>query len=135
VLVPLHVYWRGIPAADLRYLAATAGLGLSVDAILTALGILRFPEPVTVAGAPLWLVGLWLMFPAMTASCLGWIRPYPAMAVVFGAVGGALTYYAGSRLGALELHPDMLLSMGALAIAWGILFPLILQLVPRDASA
>ncbi|MCG6537024.1 MAG: DUF2878 domain-containing protein [Syntrophales bacterium LBB04] len=49
---------------------------------------------------------------------------------IFGAVGGAGSYYSGARLGATMALPDVQ-GILLLAVGWGITTPLLLWLAKR----
>ena len=62
----------------------------------------------------------------------------PAVVAVLGAVCGPLSYAAGARLGAIELHPNALASLAGIALVWGLAMPALLVirevLCQRSAS-
>lgn len=66
----------------------------------------------------------------LTAASLRWLQPRPLLAAVLGLVGGPLAWYAGARLGALEL-PDPSLALSVLGAGWAALMPLLLWLASR----
>src|SRR6187399_1186286 len=53
--------------------------------------------------APFWIVALWALFATTFNVSLRALRGRPVIAAVLGAVGAPAAYYAGARLGALEL--------------------------------
>lgn len=70
---------------------------------------------------PIWLSGLWLMFPLTLNHSLGWLQRSRGLQFVFGFIGGGGSYIAGAKLGAATLTgPAYIL----LPISWGIWLPL-----------
>jgi hypothetical protein len=79
------------------------------------------------AMVPIWIIGLWIAFGSTLNVSLKWLRNLPIVAIMFGAIGGPLAYLGAEKLGAVKLLivPD---AMFALAIGWGILMPILLNL-------
>ncbi len=48
-------------------------------------------------------------------------------ALLAGAIGGPLAYFAGNRLGAVDM-PDTMMALVALALGWSIIMPLLMSL-------
>jgi len=67
---------------------------------------------------PVWILALWVSFASTLNLSMRWLRVYPALAVLFGALGGPLAYFAAQTLGAVLL-PQVPLSFVALGVAWG----------------
>ena len=59
------------------------------------------------------------------------VRGSVRLAALFGMVGGPLAFFGGARLGAADLHPDLWISLGALALEWALAMPLLLWLAGR----
>jgi hypothetical protein len=79
------------------------------------------------AMVPIWIIGLWIAFGSTLNVSLKWLRGSPKLAILFGAVGGPLAYLGAEKLGAVKvlIVPDAML---ALAIGWGVLMPILLNL-------
>ncbi|HCU53076.1 MAG TPA: DUF2878 domain-containing protein [Gammaproteobacteria bacterium] len=130
-IVTGHLLVASQPRAELKLLVIAAGIGLVFDSALAMLGWIAFPTGVLVAGlAPHWMVALWLLFATTLNVSLGWLKRYPLLSVLFGAVGGPLAYYGGSKLGALDFV-EMTPALIALAIGWAVITPLLVQLAKR----
>ena len=103
--------------------ASAAALGWGLDASLVGLGALAFPATAQFGSpVPAWMIALWVAFAATLSTSMAWIREKPALAVLFGAVGGPLAYEAGRRLGAVELGPN---GLAAVAAEWALATPLL----------
>lgn len=105
--------------SELLFVASSALLGYIVDSALVLTDVIVFPAHAQL-GWPttLWMVCLWVMFSMTLRYSLGWLRGRYLLAALLGALGGPLAYWAGSRLGAIELEGyGALLEIGA---AWGL---------------
>ncbi|HCH65533.1 MAG TPA: DUF2878 domain-containing protein [Deltaproteobacteria bacterium] len=122
------------PRAALRLLAV-AVIGLVTDSLLMVSGVLIFPEAVQIMpalpGPPVWMVALWVGFGTTLGGALRALRMRWLGSVLVGAVFGALGYRAGVALGAAELGAPIPWSLGCVALAWGVVLPLMLQLDAR----
>ena len=130
----LHFLLTPTRYADLLNLLAISALGSCADTFLTVLGILIFPEPLFFI--PLWLVLLWCHFALTLSHGMGWLLKLPFYAqILFGAVFGTLSYYSGAQIGTVNLHNNLLLSLTALCIAWGLLLPIYITVVKYNRRA
>ena len=59
-----------------------------------------------------------------------WMRGRWALAALMGAVGGPLSYLAGSRLGAMSFE-EPVSALLALAVIWAVAMPLLMLLSTR----
>lgn len=121
----------GHPRAELALAAAAAAAGFAFDSALALAGWVDFegavPAPLL---APVWMVALWALFATTLNVSLRWLREWPALGVLFGAVGGPVAYYAGERLGALQFA-DPLLGLTAVAVGWALATPLLVAFARR----
>lgn len=109
--------------------------GVLADSVLMRLGILGFAGG-ALGGVlcPVWMMALWAMFATLLSSSLSWMRKRYVLGTLFGAVGGPLSYFAGQRLGALNLHPPIAWSGAAVSLEWAIAMPAMLWLAARIGS-
>ncbi len=116
---------------ELVLTAIVALVGAIYETLLAQTGWMRPTTGEWVPGmAAYWLVCLWAVFATTLNVSLRWLRARPLVAAAFGAIGGPLAYYAGSRLGALELAvPELALT--SIAIGWAVLTPALLILARR----
>ncbi|OOO03426.1 MAG: hypothetical protein USCGTAYLOR_00317 [Chromatiales bacterium USCg_Taylor] len=105
---------------------AAAAMGSLWDSILVALGWFDYGSPF----APYWIVALWMVFATTLNVSLRWLKSRYLLGAMFGAVGGPLAYYAGEKLGAFT-YADPLISLGAQAVGWALLMPLMLRVAQR----
>lgn len=121
VWLPLHLHLSAVPRADL--LLALGGLlaGTALDTGYQLAGLLQFAgvtlmEPL----APLWISALWVAFLLTLNHSLRWLQGRPGLALLFGALGGPVSYWAGVRLGAAEALAAPWLLYGVIATVWGL---------------
>jgi hypothetical protein len=109
-------------------LAVTIGLfGFAVDTLQASAGLYAFTGTSVLPWlCPLWMVALWMLFATTLNSSMAWLAGRHRLAAVLGAVCGPLSYAAGARLGAIELHPDALVSLAGIAVVWGLAMPALL---------
>ena len=63
------------------------------------------------------MVGLWIAFATTLSVSMRWLVIRPTLAIVFGALGGPLAYYAGMKLGAMTLHSSDA-ALIAIGLSW-----------------
>jgi Protein of unknown function (DUF2878) len=121
---------------ELWLVALAMALGLVVDSLLLATGWLSYPSGFWLPGpwqsnlAPYWIVAMWALFATTLNLSMGWLRGRPLLAVVMGGIGGPLSYLGGEKLGGIELTSPAA-ALAALAVAWAIAMPLLMQLAAR----
>ncbi len=130
-MVALHLRWAIRPQAETRLLLLCAVSGLAFDSLLLATGWLSYPSGSWLPGlAPYWLVAMWLLFGSTLNLSMGWMRGRPIVALLLGATGGPLAYFAGQKLGAIEISQPWQAGL-ALATGWGVLMPALATVATR----
>ncbi|MDP3092722.1 MAG: DUF2878 domain-containing protein [Nitrospira sp.] len=136
-ILSLHVRMAADRLATMKVIGLVGGVGYLADSALGLAGVLEFHGD-DVGGrllAPLWLLGLWLVFATTLGSSWSWLSSRPRLAAVLGAVFGPVSYYAGVTLGALDLGASHLRSLFVVAIVWSLLLPLSFRVDRYCASA
>jgi hypothetical protein len=133
VFAILYVHLRSSPdrEAERRLIGYALLIGLVWENLVSLGGLIVYPngQPFGVL-APVWILAMWPLLAITLNISLRWLKGLPAVAALFGAIGGPLAFLAGERLGA-AVFPDPDLAMAALAIGWAILFPLLVNLSAR----
>jgi len=116
---------------ELMLMLAAGIIGFFFDTALSAAGIVTprghiLPHPLSQP----WMISLWPNFAATLNVSLEWLKGRYLLAAIFGAVGGAGSYYGGARLGATLALPDAP-GIIFLALAWGIMAPFLVWLATR----
>ena len=116
--------------AFLLLLLAGGLVGGAWDTLLSVLGLFRFDTAHHAPLLPLWMLALWLIFASTCNSSLRWLQGRALLAAALAAVAAPLSYLAGQRLGALAM-PQPALALGAQALGWALILPLLLHLARR----
>jgi Protein of unknown function (DUF2878) len=112
-------------------LALTGIVGLCWDSWLAVLGLIAYPPgPLSPPLAPVWILAMWVSFATTLNVSLRWLRGRSWLAVLVGAVLAPLAYFAGARLGALQLAQPQL-ALLAQAAGWALLLPALVALARR----
>ena len=131
VIIGFHIFRASIPANELKLIAIAILIGLAWDSILVWQGLLVYTTGMWLPFlAPYWIIVMWALFATTLNVSLRWLKGKLWYAVVFGAMGGPLAYYAGQRLGAVEFS-ETYLALGALFIGWAVFTPLLMVLSER----
>lgn len=125
VFACLHLSLTPTPARDLRLLAAAVVLGLVVDGLLGASGLLVYAaanDPRALA--PLWILALWAGFALTLTHSLAFFARRPLAAASFGLLGGPLAYAGAATVaGAVAFPSGSVPALAAVAAGWAIALP------------
>ena len=124
VLLAQHLYASADRRREVEVMAVLAVFGSAMDSVQSGLGLLSFEGATSPWICPPWIAALWLHFGSQRETMLRLAFRYPALAALFGAVGGPLAYWAGVRLGAASFHsshPEW--SVVSLALVWSLAMP------------
>ncbi|MFW9082752.1 DUF2878 domain-containing protein [Pseudomonas sp. P2757] len=125
----IHLRWIGSWAAEGRLILSVVIIGIAVDSVLRSLGVFEFTDLSPLI--PLWLMLLWALLATTLRHCLQWsARPW-WLASLLGALGGALSYYAGGRLAGVQFPYGEVPTLIGIGLLWALLFPLLHSLARR----
>ncbi|WP_319549908.1 DUF2878 domain-containing protein [Desulfogranum marinum] len=131
LLLLIHLIFSPVRGADLRMMGFLLFTGLLVDGTLHQVGFISF----TVTGFPIpfWLMVIWLGLAITPHHSLAWLKHRLLLSMFFGAMGGPVAYWAGTRLGAATFNYALLPSLLSLSLIWAILWPVVMyfSVVPR----
>ncbi|MDY0022353.1 DUF2878 domain-containing protein [Arenimonas caeni] len=132
----LTLRFGGKARADLRLLALALPLGLALDSAFAASGWLVYAEAWPWASlAPVWIWSLWVGFALTLNHSMAFLRQRPVAAVLLGAVGGPLAYWtAAGAFEAVSFGAPVAWVIGALAVGWAAVLPLLFHLDQRLAA-
>jgi hypothetical protein len=137
LLVPLaalliHLLWISRWADEGRLILSVVLLGTTVDSTLRWLGVFDFADVAPLI--PLWLMLLWALLATTLRHCLAWsARPW-WLASALGAIGGPLSYYAGSQLAGVQFPYGQWVTLVGIGLLWAMLFPMLHFMAQRLAS-
>lgn len=120
---------RGV---ELRLIVVALLLGLVLEGVWVRTGLVSYAAPWPSGEAPAWLIALWLAFALTIVPLFGYLHARPALAALFGAIGGPLAYFGAARgWHAVLLPTPAWPSLLALAAGWALALPLLATLARR----
>jgi Protein of unknown function (DUF2878) len=126
-------------SSDLRLIGSALALGMLIDGALARSGLLCYASAAPAlppAGAPLWILALWVAFALTLNHSLRWLRGRLASAALAGAIGGPLAYLAAARLsGAVSFATPAWPALTALGLGWALALALLSALARPPAQA
>lgn len=130
-IVTFHLSRANAPRYELVLILSALVVGTVWESLLVSAGLLSYDYgSFHEAMAPHWIIAMWALFATTLNVSLRWLKGRWFLAVMFGAVGGPLAYYAGHRLGAVDMA-DPAAALTALAIGWAVLMPGLMKLAER----
>lgn len=127
-VVALHARRSPDGVAELSLVLLAGALGTVWDSLLVAAGVLVYPSgQLETWLAPVWISALWMAFATSLNVTMRWMRGRLLVAAAFGAAGGPLAFWGGTRLGAV-VFPDSTLAMFVLGAGWMVLMPTLVLL-------
>lgn len=121
---------------DVRMLAICLPLGLLMDSAWVQLGLLDFATPwPSVHFAPLWILLLWVALALVINHSLSAFKQRLLLIGVMGGIGSPMSYYAGSRFGAVEWTAPAWQVILATGLSWAIVLPLLFWLARESEVA
>ncbi|MFE8033151.1 DUF2878 domain-containing protein [Thiohalocapsa marina] len=131
IVVGYHLVRAHRPWAEAALLALAGAIGAFWDGQLVGHGWLIYPSGVFAQWlAPSWIIAMWVAFATTLNVSLRWLRGRAGWALLFGAIGAPLAYYAGARLGGVQFA-DPLIALLAVAAGWMLITPVLVALAGR----
>jgi hypothetical protein len=131
IVISLHLYLAHQSSQEMLVIGVAALAGIVFDSALVQSGWVEYQNGMLIAGsAPYWIVAMWMSFATTLNMSLRWLHGRIIAAVLFGAVGGPLSYLAGARLGALEII-EYGPAIVALCLGWALATPLLVAVAKR----
>jgi Protein of unknown function (DUF2878) len=135
----LHLAFAGQNTAqraiDTRLLAIAVLIGMLLDGAVAASGLARYAAGTLTLlpnGAPLWILAMWASFALTLRHSMTFLLGRPAVALLFGAIGGPLAYLGAARgWQAIAFAEPRWMALLALSIGWGLAIPLLTALAHR----
>jgi Protein of unknown function (DUF2878) len=135
-VVVIHLMLESNRRRELAVIAMAGLAGIIVETTMVQSGLAVYAAEGPVPGfAPAWLVGMWMAFGTMFNVSLNWMKSRLWLAVLFAAIGGPVSYYAGMKMGGMTIAEPLWTSLGLLAVMWAIAFPLLLVYARRHDAA
>lgn len=124
---------------DWRMIFLCLGIGFALDTLWVQAGLLAYAMPWPSAEfAPFWILLLWLAMALVLNHSMSVFKNRLALIGILGAVGSPMSYFAGSRFGAVEWLAPAWQVVLATGLSWGLLLPALFWLArrptrPRDS--
>ncbi|WP_404486791.1 DUF2878 domain-containing protein [Pseudomonas sp. HT11] len=122
-VLAIHLLWISSWSREGQVILAVTLFGTVVDTALRTFGVFHFSFPGPLI--PFWLVLLWALLATTLRHCLAWSAQPWWRASVLGAVGGPLSYYAGSQLAGVGFGYGTAPTLIGLALLWALVFPVL----------
>lgn len=130
-IVIFHLWRAHLPLAEVKLILLALLIGAVWDSILVWQGLLIYQQGMLLPFlAPYWIIVMWALFATTLNVSLRWLKGRLLFAIIFGAIGGPLAYYAGQRLGAVEFS-ETIYALSALLVGWAVFTPLLMMLSDR----
>lgn len=130
--ITVHLTLHGRIARTLALIAGCGVFGYLADSGLVLAGVLGFPPEAAMGGpSAFWMVGLWAGLACTLRHAMGWLHGRWLIAIVFGLLGGAGSYYAGERLGAVTFPDGLWPGLIGSGLLWAVAMPLLAWVAGR----
>ena len=119
---------------EVRLVLIAVTIGLVCDGLLLNSGWIKYNSASAYAGiAPYWILAMWAIFATTLNLSMSWLKDNLLLSSILGMIFGPLSYFAGQRLGAIEIQ-DFGSSVIALSIIWAVAMPLLMFAASRFDS-
>ncbi len=116
------------PLREAGFLIVVTVLGFGWESFVFRTGWIAYPNGVIVRGyAPYWMAGLWALFALQVNPVFSSLRHRRVLCALLGAVGGPLSFRAGSALGAVEFI-DIWRTYALIGAGWAVMLPGLIEL-------
>ena len=130
----LHASRRHV--LDFRIVAWCLAIGLVLDTAWIRFGLLEYAMPWPAADfAPAWIMLLWLALALVINHSMALFKQRLVLIAALGGVGSPLSYFAGSRFGAVEWMAPAWQVVLATGLSWAIILPALFWLARERPSA
>jgi len=128
--------WQLHPARrhpnDWRMIALCLAIGFVLDSLWVRAGILAYAMPWPSGEfAPFWIVYLWLALALVLNHSMRLFKSRLLLIGVLGGIGSPMSYWAGSRLGAVDWLAPAWQVVLATGLSWALLLPALFWLAGR----
>jgi len=135
-LLLAHVASMPERAREVRLILLAGVFGFALDTTLAYAGLFAFTgTSMSPWLSPPWMVALWMLFASTLNGSMSWLGGRYGVGAVLGAICGPASYWAGARLGAIELPDSRLWSFAGIGAAWAFAMPALLALRDRVSGA
>ena len=123
-----HFRLMGRGAVEVSLVAGVSVLGIVIDQVLFGAGV--FTRDGVAGLPPIWMSCIWPVLATTLLHAFSGLALRPLLAMLFGAIGGAGSYMAGTRMTDVDFG-SATVGPVVMGILWAILFPVLLKLANR----
>jgi hypothetical protein len=132
IAVAIHLWRSDAPRDEVLLLALAAAIGFVWESLLVYSGIVQYGANAALAAvAPYWIVALWVLFATTLNVGMRWLQRNLLIAVIFGALGGPMSFLAGEKAGAVSFS-DTSTALVVIGLGWAVLLPLLVRYAARN---
>lgn len=113
--------------ADSKLIITGIVVGMLLDTVWLNLGWIDYAADLNTGLPPLWIAALWANFMLTINHSLSWLQHRRMLLVVFTLFAAPLSYYAGTKVGAVTLV-EVVPAVIALALSWSLVVPIFMAL-------
>ena len=114
--IVIHIWVVPLTSRQWIFALLVTLLGIVFDSLLAAMEIVIFPGNAILP--PLWLTTIWFVFGTLIPVTLAPVIRRAVLFVVLSGIGGVLSYTFGSSISAVDLNPDLILTLIKLLTCW-----------------
>jgi len=123
----IHIQISSNRNSEILLLITAMVIGAIWDSAIVLIGWLSYESGMfSPYFAPYWIIAMWGLFATTVNISLSWMKDKILLAAIFGGVAGPLAYYAGFKLGAVNIN-NFDMAMISLSIGWAFFTPLLLK--------
>lgn len=132
ITIATLVYCWKRDRSALKRIFVIAVIGVGVDTLNQRFSIIIFPTQ----WLPIWLLCLWILFSWYAHQLREVLHRFrPVYVLLVGGVGGAVSYFAGLKLHAVEFGYDVTIALAVLFVEWCAVMFLILKVYENEKFA
>lgn len=122
--ISYYFYFSSNRKADLLLVMIVLTLGPLSDILYVQLGVLNYHSQLqdSFFFPPWWVFSLWALF-AVNIHLFAWLVNRWFLAVLFGAIGGPLSYLSAIRIGSASILMPLPIVLLLIAFLWALFFP------------
>lgn len=114
---------------DWRMIVLCLAIGFVLDTLWVQFGLVAFAMPWPSSGlAPFWILLLWLALALVLNHSMSIFKQRLLLIGILGGIGSPMSYYAGSRFGAVEWLAPAWQVVLATGLSWALLLPVLFWL-------
>lgn len=121
---------------DMRMVSVCLALGFVLDTAWIQLGLLEFAMPWPSGQvAPFWILLLWVAVALVINHSMAAFKHRLVVLALAGGIGSPMSYFAGSRFGAVEWLAPAWQVVLATGLSWAVVLPLLFWLARERRAA